>query len=132
MTKAELEQFLKLKNEILVLEYQLASLRDKAEEDSRIYGLYSLTGDPESEIERRENELEQMKTEFTRQLRAAERFIDGIEESRTRTVFRLRYMEGWPWLPIAFQIGYSDEQRPRKIHNGYLMQQADEQKRGSA
>ncbi|WP_283673070.1 hypothetical protein [Butyricicoccus sp. Marseille-Q5471] len=124
MTKSELEQFLKLKNEVIVLENQLASLQDKADENSMLYGLYSLTDDPEAEIRRRTEELRRTKAEYTEQLHKVEAFIDHIRDSRMRTVFRLRYFEGWRWLPIAFQVGYADEQRPRKLHDEYLQRAA--------
>ncbi|WP_087066437.1 hypothetical protein [Intestinibacillus massiliensis] len=124
MTKNELKQFLKLKDEIIVLEYELESLQNRADEDSRIYGVYSLTEDPDAEISRREDEIKRRRAEYTRELHRIEEFIDGINDSQARTVFRLRYLEGWRWLPIAYRIGYADEQRPRKLHDMYLIPQS--------
>lgn len=120
MTRRDLKQFLELKDEIIVLENQLESLRDKCDYDSQLFGVYSLTDNPEQEIERRSIELAERKKEFTVRLHDMENFIDGIEDSRVRTIFRLKYFEGWRWLSIAFRVGYSDEQRPRKIHDKYL------------
>lgn len=124
MTKRRLKQFRKLQKEIVVLQCELDSLRDRAETESRIYGVYSLTDDPAKEIQRRAAELDARRAAFTKRLHEIEEFIEQIDDSTTRTVFRLRYFEGWGWLRIAFQIGYTDEQRPRKLHDGYLQSQA--------
>ncbi len=48
-------------------------------------------------------------------------YIAGIEDSRTRRVFEMRYIDGWSWRKIAMRIGAADESYPRQIiHNAYL------------
>lgn len=49
-----------------------------------------------------------------------EEFIDGIEDSRTRLVFQLRYIEGKSWVYISRQLGSSNESYARMIHNRFL------------
>ena len=49
-----------------------------------------------------------------------ENFINNIEDSRTRLVFQLRYVEGWSWLKISLKLGSHDESYSRKIHNRFL------------
>lgn len=49
-----------------------------------------------------------------------EKFVDGIEDSRTRLVFQLRYIEGWTWQRISLKLGSGDESYSRKIHERFL------------
>lgn len=46
--------------------------------------------------------------------------IDDVDDSLTRRVLSFRYIDGLSWQVIAFRIGESDEQVPRRIHNRYL------------
>nr|WP_288961814.1 DUF1492 domain-containing protein [uncultured Peptoniphilus sp.] len=50
-----------------------------------------------------------------------EDFIEGIEDSRTRLVLQLRYIEGKSWVYIYRQLGSSKESYSRMIHNIYLI-----------
>ncbi len=47
-------------------------------------------------------------------------FINSIEDSDTRRVFTMRYINGFSWQKIAFQLGGYDESWPRKKHDRYL------------
>ena len=49
-----------------------------------------------------------------------ENFINNIEDSRTRLVFQLRYIEGRSWVYISRQLGSPNESYARMIHNRYL------------
>lgn len=49
-----------------------------------------------------------------------ERFIAGIEDSRTRMVFERRYIDGWSWLKISMSMGSGSEATSRSIHDRYL------------
>ncbi len=53
------------------------------------------------------------------------RFIDEIEDSRTRRVFLMHYVYGWSWQKIAFQIDASSESTPRLLHTRYLQRLSD-------
>ncbi len=41
--------------------------------------------------------------------------INQIEDSRMRRVIMMRYVYGWSWQKIAFQIGASSESTPRLL-----------------
>ena len=47
-------------------------------------------------------------------------FINTIDDSRTRRVFTMYYIDGWSWLKIAFAIGSHSESTPRVLHARYL------------
>ena len=47
-------------------------------------------------------------------------FIDALPESRLRRIFALRYIDGLTWLQVAFRIGETDEQYPRRVHNAWI------------
>lgn len=49
-----------------------------------------------------------------------EDFINSIEDSRVRIVFRLRYIEGWSWLRISSYLGSTSESYSRMVHDRYL------------
>lgn len=48
------------------------------------------------------------------------KFIDGIEDSRTRLVFELRYIDGWSWQKISMYMGSTSESYARMVHNRYF------------
>jgi len=56
-----------------------------------------------------------------------EEFIDNIEDSRTRLVFQLRYIEGKSWVYISKQLGSSNESYARMIHNRAIIQIKDKE-----
>lgn len=49
-----------------------------------------------------------------------EKFIAGIDDSRTRMVFERRYIDGWSWLKISMSMGGTGESYSRNIHDRYL------------
>lgn len=49
-----------------------------------------------------------------------EEFIEGIEDSRTRLIFELRYIHGKSWVYISNKLGSSNESYARKSHDRYL------------
>ena len=48
------------------------------------------------------------------------RFIGEIDDSLMRQIMQLRYVNGLTWQQIAFAIGETDEQYPRRKHNAFL------------
>lgn len=66
-----------------------------------------------AEIERK---LKEIRAEFHK----LNKFINDIEDSELRRIFRMRYIDGRTFQQIAFRIGYTDEQVPRKKHNKFL------------
>jgi hypothetical protein len=61
-----------------------------------------------------------------------QRFINTVDDSMMRLILQLRYVNGLPWLQIAFSIGETDEQYPRRKHNDFMekckLDENDEQK----
>ncbi len=51
-------------------------------------------------------------------------YIDTIEDSMTRQIFRYRYLDGFTWDKVAQSIGEYDEQIPRKRHDAFLRRHA--------
>lgn len=49
-----------------------------------------------------------------------EDFIESIDDSRTRMIFRLRYIENWSWIKISRFLGSSNESYARVIHDRFL------------
>lgn len=54
------------------------------------------------------------------ELNRLNRFINTIEDSQMRLILTLRYINGLSWQQIAFSIGETDEQYPRRKHNSFL------------
>lgn len=46
--------------------------------------------------------------------------IDGAPDSKVRRILAARYIDGMIWREVAFHIGETDEQVPRRIHNRYV------------
>ncbi len=49
-----------------------------------------------------------------------DRFITEIPDSKTRRIFKYRYIDEMEWLPISMRFGKYDESFARKIHERYL------------
>ena len=47
-------------------------------------------------------------------------YINSIEDSETRRIFTLHYINGWSWQKVAFGVNGYDESYPRKKHDRYL------------
>lgn len=62
---------------------------------------------------KRKNKCEELKIQI-------EEFISTIPDSRTRRIFRYRYIDGLEWRPISRKFGKYDESFSRKIHERYL------------
>ena len=60
------------------------------------------------------------------------RYIAGVEDAQMRMILSLRYVNGLSWQRVAFAIGETDEQYPRRKHNKFLQEskvdENDEQK----
>lgn len=52
--------------------------------------------------------------------------IDAAPDSQVRRILAARYIDGMIWKEVAFRIGETDEQVPRRIHNRYVKQLAEE------
>ena len=130
MTKEQLGQYRCLCLEIKELENRLNNLKRQEVSDKVIasasdfpYNQYQL------KIQGYEDDkyIEKIRVRLIRRIRRCkklrleiEEFIEGIEDSRIRLIFQLRYIEGWPWQRISLKLGSSDESYSRKIHNRFL------------
>lgn len=130
MTKEQLGQYKCLCLEIKELENRLNNLKTQEVTDKVLasasdfpYNQYEL------KIQGYEDDkyIEKIRVRLIRRIRRCKKlrleiedFIEGIEDSRTRLVFQLRYIEGKSWVYISKQLGSSNESYARMIHNRYL------------
>lgn len=130
MTKKELLQYRYLLIEIKELEnkiknYEGKIVTDKVQSSQREfpYTQYELKiqGVEDSLYIKKLREKLFYRIEKCKKLKVdIENFINNIEDSRTRLVFQLRYVEGKSWVYISRQLGSSNESYARMIHNRYL------------
>lgn len=130
MTKKELLQYRYLLIEIKELEnkiknYEGKIVTDKVQSSQREfpYTQYELKiqGVEDSLYIKKLREKLFYRIEKCKKLKVdIENFINNIEDSRTRLVFQLRYVEGKSWAYISRQLGSSNESYARMIHNRYL------------
>ena len=128
--KEDLLQYEYLKKEIIVLERKLKKYKENVVRDKVTgsnnefpYQLIHIT------IEGYENSLycrklqDSIKKRYKKCLELKiqiEQFIESIDDSRTRLIFELRYIEGYKWQKISKELGAYDESYARKIHDRYL------------
>ena len=130
MNKEQLQQYRALCLEIKELENKLNNLKRQEVTDKVLasasdfpYNQYEL------KIQGYEDDkyIEKIRVRLIRRIKRykklrldIEKFIDNIEDSRTRLVFQLRYIEGWSWQRISLKLGSGDESYSRKIHERFL------------
>ena len=111
ITKKMLKDYTKIRNEIRLLEeelYQMAHT-DAGLGNSVILNYnkgyprpQSIVGFDKERYKRRAELLEGKR----RQCKAVEEFVDSIEDTLTRMVFRKRYIENLKWEEVAGAVGY--------------------------
>ena len=127
MTRAKLDGYRKLVQEIPILECELRELRltDKGMGNSVIINGKNGSKKPESVVgfdheryNRRKESLQRKKEEA----RAIREWIEAIEDGQTRCVFRMFYVDGMTWERIASKTGHSkSSDYPRlMIRDAYL------------
>ena len=139
MTKKELSQLYWLNREIEEEKRKLAELEAAATGcTAKITGLPHVSGahDKIGDLgiliaEQRDLidlKVRQSVVEYNRLMR----YIASVEDAQMRTILSLRYIDGLSWQQVAFRIGESDEQYPRRKHNKFLrksqLDENDEQK----
>lgn len=122
-----LAQLRYLRGEAELLEARVEELREAARGGvQRITGMPrgGRTGDPVAmygaKIADLRIELEDRRGACLDELTRLYTFIDTIDDSLTRQVMIRRYVDGHSWQQIALEIGESDEQFPRRLHNKFL------------
>ena len=130
MTKKELSQLYYLKKEIKEQQRRLAELEETATNCSvQITGLPSgrgisdKTGNYAAQIADLKALLDSNLKKCFDELNRLNRYIQSVDDSQMRTILRLRYVKGFTWQRIAFEIGEHDEQYPRRKHNAFLKQE---------
>lgn len=81
------------------------------------YG-YDSTGDSRK-YELIKNLIEQ-KLKLEKEFWEIKTFIDTVEDSEMRQILRHRYVDGFSWQKVAFEIEKHDEQYPRKKHKNFF------------
>ena len=111
MTRAKLDGYRKLVQEIPILECELRELwlTDKGMGNSVIINGKNGSKKPESVVgfdyeryNRRKESLQRKKEEA----RAIREWIEAIEDGQTRCVFRMFYVDGVTWERIAIKTGH--------------------------
>lgn len=84
----------------------------KGKKGKKPLGTVKISGFPEEEYSRNRNKLllyrmkmDLFRDELTKKLLEVEEYIEGIEDSRVRTIIRLRYIEGMTWQQVADYMG---------------------------
>ena len=108
MTRARREQYRALEREIRMLDEQLRlaplvsdSVRGSYAEPPYTEHTITITGVDQAALHR----LGRRRIRARIERRAIERFIDGIEDSLTRTILEERYIRGGSWAQVAKAAG---------------------------
>jgi len=127
LKKEQLGQYRSLKREIEELEDKILSYKTHDVVKSSAQFPYSphcvtVSGYPSTRVL---DKLKAQKLNCKAQCTKIENFINNIDDSLTRRIFRLRYLEGrhyMSWQCVATALGEADESFPRQKHNRYLKQ----------
>ena len=133
MTEKELSQYKAIKNEIVDLNRRIAEVKEAeivpfgTVKGSSKYFPYTpqtfkVAGiDPADATQRQEKvsellrQREIQRDELLKKQIEIEKYITGIQDSTTRTIFRLYYIDGLNQWQIAKKIGYDQSVVSRKI-----------------
>lgn len=112
MTLGELSQLYWLKKEIEMDEERLKALESRAYSPSGSVAGGNPTGEVSQRTERYAVEIAEIKTIIEDKRRRCieekqklERYITGIEDSLTRQIYTLRFVNGESWEKIAMELG---------------------------
>ena len=122
MTAERLKQFRHLKKEIEDLEQRISrsQVTDVVSGSDRGFPYtqhhVTITGIDQRALRRLRRKQQQCRMEYDE----IAMWIDNIEDSQLRMIFRARYMDGKTWQQVAFAIDEKDESYPRRKHDKYL------------
>ena len=128
MTLKELSQLYYLNREIEMDQRRIEELRAKAESTNALLSDMPKSPNVESKLERYIAELVDLEMIiYAKQLRCIhernrlERYINAIDDSLTRQIFALRFVNGLSWEQVAASIGGGNTyKRASKICYRYL------------
>ncbi len=125
MTKKQLKQYRNLKKEISNLESRIhnAVLRDTAQGSMSEFPYtkhsIKLEGVPDEDNTYR-NQLLESKINCRLEFNKLNDFINSIEDSQLRQIFRYKFVDGRSNQWIALKLGYQDESTIRRKINNYF------------
>lgn len=129
MTKKELSQLYYLNREIVQLQARLTELECLATSSTQkitgmpfITGISDMIGKYATEIVDLKSLLDLNLKKCFYELNKLNHYIESVDDAQVRIILSLRYVNGLSWQQIAFSIGETDEQYPRKKHDRFLKQ----------
>ena len=139
MEERELNELRHLKKEIRYQIERVRRLEEKATSMTQIIGGIPACKGITDRVAEYAPQIAHLKTLIQNNIRwrlhlqyKIEAFIESIEESEIRQIFRLRYLEGKTWKQIAFAMtGAGDGSTQYKQHKEYLRKRQREAKKAS-
>lgn len=139
MTKKELSQLYWLNREIEEEKRKLRELEAAATSSTatitglpHVSGAHDKIGDMAILIAEQRDLIDLKVRQSVIEYNRLNRYIAGVEDAQMRMILSLRYVNGMSWQQVAFAIGETDEQYPRRKHNKFLQKskvdENDEQK----
>ena len=142
MTYKELNQLYYIRREIerderKIEEYRLRACSSTTALSPNTQGAHAGVSDKVGAYAAAIADLEAQTRYNMERLVAAEReitaYIHGIEDSRTRLAFKLRFIDCKPWFRIAMEMGaYGGESSVRMLVNRYLRDNLDPEEKEKA
>lgn len=127
MTKKELSQLYFLNREVEHLQRRILELNSRATSSTHIItgmprntDIKDIVGNCTPEIIDLKLLLGLKLKECFYELNRLNQYINSIENSEMRMILTLRYINGLSWQQVAYSIGETDEQYPRRKHNNFL------------
>lgn len=146
MTIKDLDEYLDLQNEIVILNERLEKLKNNPQslvfdtvkgssrEKPYLQRAVTVTGISQKSIiaqKQLESILRQRISRHQQKVLEIEHFIDTVEKSDIRQIIDLRYIQGLSWLKTAKRVyGHSSDDRARKALTRYI--EKKEKERGGA
>ncbi len=132
MTVKELSQLYYLNREIEIDQRRLIDLESRCYPSSPILdGMPHVKGMPHSKVEQLAAEIADLRAiiaakqiQCIHERQRLERYINTIPDSLTRMIFTFRFVNGLPWLQVAYSVGGNNtEDSVKKICYRYLHKQ---------
>lgn len=132
MTKEELEQYSKIKKEIIYLENKINKLEEKnpIASDSvqtgfigkrkKISSISGIDIKHQKRISDYRTKLYMFKAQLVVKQAEIEDFIESIEDADLRLIIRYRYEDEFSWIKIMHIMRYNDESTARKKCERFL------------
>lgn len=128
--KEQLKEIGHLKTEIETIKMQIEDLEnivvsDKVKGSSSYYPYvarsFTIEGTDTNRIERLQRRLQRKIDDLMDVVEETNKFIDGIEDSLTRQIISLKYINGLQWGQVAAEIGGNNSaESVRKISERFL------------